>query len=116
MEMRLDGLPLDERGLDPAVISACKNQHGADLLYTIPSFHNPTGFQMAEDRRKELIQVSKRLSLPIIEDDAYGGLWLDMPPPSPLKALDQDGNVLYVGTLSKTVSPGLRIGWSVRNP
>lgn len=111
MEMRLYGLPLDKRGLDPAVISACKKQHGADLLYTIPSFHNPTGFQMAEDRRKELIQVSKRLSLPIIEDDAYGDLWLDMPPPSPLKALDQDGNVLYVGTLSKTVSPGLRIGW-----
>ncbi|QHZ46195.1 MULTISPECIES: aminotransferase-like domain-containing protein [Bacillus] len=111
MEMRLYGIPIDEGGLSPAAIQACKNKHGADLLYTIPSFHNPTGFLMTEERRKELIQTAKRLSLPIIEDDAYGDLWLDSPPPPTLKTFDQDGNVLYVGTLSKTVSPGLRIGW-----
>ncbi|KKB73397.1 MULTISPECIES: PLP-dependent aminotransferase family protein [Bacillus] len=111
MEMRLFGIPVDESGLDPAFIPACKKQYGADLLYTIPSFHNPTGRQMSEDRKKELIRISKAYSLPIIEDDAYGDLWLDGPPPPPLKAFDQDGSVLYVGTLSKTVSPGLRIGW-----
>ncbi|EME76065.1 PLP-dependent aminotransferase family protein [Bacillus sonorensis] len=111
MEMKLCGIPADEKGLDPAVIPACKKQCGADLLYTIPTFHNPTGRQMTEERKKELIRISKQQCLPIIEDDAYGDLWIDGPPSPPLKAFDQDGNVLYVGTLSKTVSPGLRIGW-----
>ncbi|MEC1473309.1 PLP-dependent aminotransferase family protein [Bacillus haynesii] len=111
MDMRLCGLPMDAGGLDPSVIPAVKKRHGADLLYTIPSFHNPTGKLMSEDRKRELIQISKRLSLPVIEDDAYGDLQLDGPPSSPLKAMDREGSILYVGTLSKTVSPGLRIGW-----
>ncbi|MBG9768615.1 PLP-dependent aminotransferase family protein [Bacillus vallismortis] len=109
--MRLRGLPMDESGIKTGLVSSYRKQYGGQLLYTIPSFHNPTGTVMSEQRRKEIIGLSKKEQLPIIEDDAYGDLWFEEKPPQPLKAMDHEGNVLYVGTFSKTVSPGLRIGW-----
>ncbi|WP_276730138.1 PLP-dependent aminotransferase family protein [Bacillus sp. (in: firmicutes)] len=109
--MRLRGLPMDEEGIKAGLISSYRKQYGGQLLYTIPSFHNPTATVMSEQRRKEIIILSKKEQLPIIEDDAYGDLWLEEKPPQPLKAMDQNGNILYLGTFSKTVSPGLRIGW-----
>lgn len=109
--MRLLGLPMDEAGIKAGLISSYRKQYGGQLLYTIPSFHNPTGIVMSEQRRKEIISLSKNEQLPIIEDDAYGDLWFEEKPPQPLKAMDHEGNILYVGTFSKTVSPGLRIGW-----
>ncbi|MCK9910784.1 PLP-dependent aminotransferase family protein, partial [Microbacteriaceae bacterium K1510] len=59
------------------------------------------------------MQVCEKEQLPILEDDVYRELWLDEPPPQPLKAIDKNGLVLYVGSLSKSLSPGLRIGWLV---
>lgn len=109
--MRLRGLPMDESGIKTGLVSSYRKQYGGQLLYTIPSFHNPTGTVMSEQRRKEIIGLSKKEQLPIIEDDAYGDLWFEEKPAQPLKAMDHEGNVLYVGTFSKTVSPGLRIGW-----
>ncbi|MFT4401495.1 PLP-dependent aminotransferase family protein [Bacillus sp. SW14] len=109
--MRLRGLPMDEAGIKAGLISSYRKQYGGQLLYTIPSFHNPTGTVMSEQRREEIIGLSKKEQLPIIEDDAYGDLWFEEKPPQPLKAMDHEGNILYVGTFSKTVSPGLRIGW-----
>ncbi|MCY8289663.1 MULTISPECIES: PLP-dependent aminotransferase family protein [unclassified Bacillus (in: firmicutes)] len=109
--MRLRGLPMDEEGIKPGLVSSYRKQYGGQLLYTIPSFHNPTGTVMSKQRRKEIICISKKEQLPIIEDDAYGDLWFEEKPPQPLKAMDQEGNILYLGTFSKTVSPGLRIGW-----
>ncbi|MCI3984546.1 PLP-dependent aminotransferase family protein [Bacillus vallismortis] len=109
--MRLRGLPMDESGIKTRLVSSYRKQYGGQLLYTIPSFHNPTGTVMSEQRRKEIIGLSKKEQLPIIEDDAYGDLWFEEKPAQPLKAMDHEGNVLYVGTFSKTVSPGLRIGW-----
>ncbi|MGM0949050.1 MAG: PLP-dependent aminotransferase family protein [Bacillota bacterium] len=109
--MRLRGLPMDEAGIKAGLISSYRKQYGGQLLYTIPSFHNPTGTVMSEQRREEIIGLSKKEQLPIIEDDAYGDLWFEEKPPQPLKAMDHEGNILYVSTFSKTVSPGLRIGW-----
>ncbi|MGF7533774.1 PLP-dependent aminotransferase family protein [Bacillus mexicanus] len=109
--MRLCGLPMDEEGMKAGLISSYLKQYGGQLLYTNPSFHNPTGTVMSEQRRKEIISLSKKEQLPIIEDDAYGDLWFEEKPPQPLKAMDHEGNILYLGTFSKTVSPGLRIGW-----
>lgn len=111
--MNLFGLPLDEEGITYHAISRLKKQRKGGLLYTIPNFHNPTGILMSEKRRQELLQISQMESLPIIEDDVYGDLWLDSPPPRPLKALDTQGNILYIGSMSKSLSPGLRIGWIV---
>ncbi|MCY9077522.1 PLP-dependent aminotransferase family protein [Bacillus inaquosorum] len=111
--MRLRGLPMDEAGIKAGLVSSYRKQYGGQLLYTIPSFHNPTGIVMSEQRRKEIISLSKKEQLPIIEDDAYGDIWFEEKPPQPLKAMDHEGNILYLGTFSKTVSPGLRIGWLV---
>ncbi|MEC1384549.1 PLP-dependent aminotransferase family protein [Bacillus velezensis] len=111
--VRLKGVPMDGGGIKTDHLPAYRRQYEAGLLYTIPSFHNPTGTVMSLKRRKELIVLARNHRLPVIEDDAYGDLWIDKEPPPPLKSMDGEGNVLYVGTLSKTVSPGLRIGWVV---
>ncbi len=111
--VRLKGVPMDESGIKTDHLPAYRRQYEAGLLYTIPSFHNPTGTVMSLKRRKELIALARNHRLPVIEDDAYGDIWIDKEPPPPLKSMDGEGNVLYIGTLSKTVSPGLRIGWVV---
>lgn len=66
---------------------------------------------MTEERRRELIRVCEKEQLPVIEDDVYRELWLDSPVPGTLKELDKNGLVLYLGSLSKALCPGLRIGW-----
>ncbi|WP_156289431.1 MocR-like pyridoxine biosynthesis transcription factor PdxR [Oceanobacillus salinisoli] len=111
--MNLFGIPLDNEGIRCDSIERLKRQHNGALLYTIPSFNNPTGTVMSDRRRNQLLEISNKDSLPIIEDDVYGELWLDSPPPKPLKARDKQGNILYIGSISKTLSPGLRIGWLV---
>ena len=112
---RLQGLAMDREGLRPgalrAALTPCAARSG--LLYTIPTFQNPTGTTMPQSRREELFQLCLERRLPVIEDDAYGELWLDAPPPAPIKALDRTGGILYLGTVSKTLSPGLRLGWLV---
>lgn len=111
--MRLVGLPIDSEGMQPGKLGDYKKQYQGAIVYTIPSFHNPTGAVMTEKRRWELLAVCGQERLPIIEDDVYRDLWLDASPPRTLKSLDQSGNVLYIGSLSKVLSPGLRIGWVV---
>jgi len=112
-EMNLLDVPLDKEGIKCHSIGRLKRQHNAALLYTIPTFHNPTGILMSERRRMELLEICQKESIPIIEDDVYGDLWFESPPPKPLKTHDTQGNVLYIGSVSKTLSPGLRIGWIV---
>lgn len=68
---------------------------------------------MSERRREEILTASEKTQLPIIEDDIYRELWIDEIPPAPIKTRDKNGHVLYLGSLSKTLSPGLRIGWIV---
>ncbi|MGX2960160.1 aminotransferase-like domain-containing protein [Peribacillus sp. JNUCC 23] len=111
--MNLFGIPMDHEGLLTESIRRFKRQHNGALLYTIPSFHNPTGVLMSENRRIDVLNVCKNEKLPIIEDDVYGDLWFEHSPPNPLKARDNQGLVLYMGSMSKTVGPGLRIGWIV---
>jgi len=110
--MNLKGIPMDREGLRIDSMYQSKEK-GQNVLYTIPTFHNPTGTLMQDKRREELMEYCIREQLPVIEDDVYRDLWIDNPPPSPLKARDNHGNVLYLGSLSKTLSPGLRIGWIV---
>ena len=113
MNMNFCSIPLDEEGIEIAPISFHKKHKNTNLLYTIPCFHNPTGIIMTEKRRKSIIDLCQKEQLPVIEDDVYRELWLDTPPPTPLKALEKEGLVLYLGSLSKSLSPGLRIGWIV---
>lgn len=111
----LQGVPMDSEGIDLTAllrqlpISTERERY----LYTIPTFHNPTGTLMSAQKRHDLLQFCNQYKLPLIEDDAYRELWLDTPPPPPLKAQDTHGNVLYLGTVSKSLAAGLRIGWLI---
>ncbi|MBT2757481.1 PLP-dependent aminotransferase family protein [Mesobacillus foraminis] len=111
--MHLTGIPLDKEGIQANLVQSLKKQQKAALLYTIPSFHNPTGTLMTMERRKQLVDTCQQEQLPLIEDDVYRELWFDEHPPKPIKAFDKHGLVLYLGSLSKSLSPGLRIGWIV---
>lgn len=107
--VRMVGWKSDKEGLQiPKDFTQSKG-----FLYTIPSFQNPTGTVQSNQRREEILVFSRNHRLPIIEDGAYQELYWEEPPPPPLKARADSGNVLFLGTLSKMVSPGLRIGWVV---
>ncbi len=90
-------------------------QNKARFLYVLPNFQNPTGRTMSESRRAALSQKAIELSLPLIEDNPYGDLWFDAPPPLPLTARNPDGCV-YLGSFSKVLAPGLRLGFLVAPP
>ncbi len=111
--MQLKGIGMDDGGIDLSDLKRQMDYRKKSLLYTIPTFQNPTGCLMDIQRRKALLEYCKSVRLPVIEDDAYRELWLDEPPPPPIKAFDDSGHVLYMGTLSKILAPGLRIGWLV---
>ncbi|MFS1187389.1 PLP-dependent aminotransferase family protein [Bacillus velezensis] len=111
--MKLTGVPMDNDGLLPEHIRMARGERGRAILYTNPCFHNPTGILMSKKRREEILAASENAQLPIIEDDIYRELWIDEIPPDPIKTIDKNGHVLYIGSLSKTLSPGLRIGWIV---
>ena len=88
---------------------------GADkarFLYVLPNFQNPTGRTMSEARRAALVAKAAELGLPLIEDNPYGDLWFDTPPPAPLTARNPDG-CIYLGSFSKVLAPGLRMGFIV---
>ncbi len=111
--MRRVGIPIDDSGLQSHQILPHLQKHKASIVYSIPNYQNPTGTVMSLERREELIELCTQEKLPVVEDDVYGELWIDEKPPASLKSLDQAGNVLYIGSVSKTLSPGLRIGWVV---
>ena len=104
------GVDMDREGMMPWTIT--KPAQNA-FIYTIPTFQNPTGKVMTAERRKELYNFCSINRLPVIEDDAYGKLWFNEEPPKPIKTMDKNGMILYLGTVSKTMAPGLRIGWLV---
>lgn len=113
--IELQGVPMDNEGIRLEALLKTMPMPGTreNYLYTIPTFHNPTGLLMTAERRQALLNFCNQYKLPVIEDDAYRELWLDTPPPPPLKANDHQGNVLYLGTVSKTLAAGLRIGWLI---
>jgi 2-aminoadipate transaminase len=81
------------------------------FLYTVPSNHNPAGTTLSEERRKHLYELSIQYDFLIFEDDPYNLIMFEDKPVKPIKSLDQSGRVIYMSTLSKILSPGLRIGW-----
>jgi 2-aminoadipate transaminase len=88
---------------------------GADkarFLYVLPNFQNPTGRTMSDARRAELVKAAAELNLPLVEDNPYGDLWFDNPPPAPLTARNPEG-CIYMGSFSKVLAPGLRLGYIV---
>ncbi len=98
----------DDDGLVPSSIDAVAQ--GARLLYSLPNFQNPTGRSLSLERRRELVETCARLGLPLIEDDPYGALSYKGEPMPKMVAMNPDG-VIYMGSFSKVLTPGIRLGY-----
>lgn len=109
----------DDQGLDADELEASLKRLDANgermpkLLFDIPDFHNPTGITMSLTRRKALIDLAKRYGFIILEDDPYRRIRFEGEALPPLKALDDAGVVVGLGTVSKILAPGLRLGWAI---
>ncbi|MFX0593012.1 PLP-dependent aminotransferase family protein [Melissospora conviva] len=108
-------VPMDDDGLVPealeaAIAEVARTGRRAKFLYTIPTYQNPTGVTLSEERRERVLDICERAGLLIMEDDPYGQLGFSGDAPRPLRARRRDG-VFYLSTFSKTFAPGLRVGW-----
>jgi 2-aminoadipate transaminase len=106
----------DDDGLDVAALEAAlaAAPRPPKLLYTIPTYQNPAGSTLPLARRRALLALARRHNLVVVEDDPYGELRYAGESLPPLRALDPD--VVYLGTFSKTIAPGLRLGWLIAPP
>jgi len=111
--LKLDGIPMDNDGIEYWAIEQRLKNAEQSILYTIPTNQNPTGITMSNTRRKELMDFCIKNRLPIIEDGTYQELCFDDESATPLKAIDENGMVMYLGSASKSLAPGLRIGWVI---
>ena len=110
-------VPMDGEGLVPAALEASiaavqASGRRVKMIYTIPSFHNPAGVTQGAQRRAENLQVAQRAGVLVLEDDPYGLLGFEGEAPRAMRADDETG-VIYLGSFSKTIASGLRVGWAV---
>ena len=114
MEPRAVAVASDDEGVsaDDFRAKAGSGAERARFAYLLPNFQNPTGRTMSEARRAAVVAASMATGVPIIEDNPYGDLWFDQPPPAPLTARNPEGCV-YLGSFSKVLAPGLRLGFTV---
>ena len=110
-------VPMDEQGMQPealreAIAAVRAAGKKPKLVYTIPSFHNPAGVTQGPERRSAVLEVTRSAGLLLLEDDPYGLLGFDGTVPRAIRADDAEG-VVYLGTFSKTIAAGLRVGWAV---
>ena len=110
MEPAIVSVDSDAEGVDVDDLAA--KAEGARFFYVLPNFQNPTGRSMSEARRQALVERASALGLPLVEDNPYGDLWFDQPPPKPLTARNPEG-CIYLGSFSKVLAPGLRLGYVI---
>jgi 2-aminoadipate transaminase len=115
-EARFVPVPTDSSGLIPEALPDLIRQHRPKFLYTIPNFQNPTGVTLSAKRRQLLAQIAAEHALAVVEDDPYGQLRYRGTEIPPVKHWDEAGLVAYASTFSKTIAPGLRLGWVVAPP
>ena len=94
---------------------ALSRNAGARFLYALPNFQNPSGRSMGGARRDALVHSARAIGLPIVEDNPYGDLWFDVAPPAPLASRWREGTI-YLGSFSKVLAPGLRLGYVIAPP
>lgn len=117
--LRMVKLPVDENGLIPEKLPELYHKHRVRMVFVNPTYQNPTGTTLPLSRRKKLLELCEQLRLPVVEDDPYSLLRLNSSaaPIPPLKAMSGGERfVIYLGTLSKIASPGMRIGWIAAPP
>jgi GntR family transcriptional regulator/MocR family aminotransferase len=110
---QLLAVPWDAAGPRADVLERLLERHAPKLFYCQPSAHNPTGLTLSAETRRRLLELAARHQVPIVEDGFDGSLYYGARPAVPLKAEDRAGLVIYIGTFSKILFPGLRLGWLV---
>ncbi|MFC0270822.1 PLP-dependent aminotransferase family protein [Metabacillus herbersteinensis] len=111
--LRTFRLSIDQNGINPDDLLALHRKHRIRMVFLNPDFQNPTGVVLHLLRRKRILDLSSELGIPVIEDDPYSLTSFDGKVNSTLKSMDNNGNVLYISSLSKIVASGLRIGWII---
>jgi DNA-binding transcriptional MocR family regulator len=112
LKARVIGIPMTAEGMNLELLEQYLHTHRPKLIYTISTLHNPTGVTTSQAHRASLLRLAERYECTILEDNAYEGLNFE-PVPPPIKALDREDVVTYIGTFSKTLMPGLRVGYMV---
>ena len=116
-QARVEHIAMDDDGMIPSAllerIQALQAQSvPLKFVYLIPNFQNPAGVTLSASRRLEILDIAKAHGILVVEDNPYGLLWFDTPPPPAIRSADDEG-VIYLGSFSKTFAPGFRVGWVV---
>ncbi len=111
---KLVGIPMEEDGIDTEKLEeALDTQPNVKYLYTIPNFQNPSGITMSLEKRKKVYELCRAHGVVILEDNPYGDLRVSGEDVPSIKSLDREGVVVYAGTFSKVISPGMRVGYAI---
>lgn len=112
--VKLCGIDVQADGMDmDALENALKTEQNVRFIYTIPNFQNPSGITMSMAKRRRLYALAKQYGVMILEDNPYGDLRFAGEHVPPIKSLDEEGLVIYAGSLSKVLSPGMRVGYAI---
>lgn len=114
--LKIISLPIDENGLIIDALEEKLTEHNPAFVYTIPTFHNPSSVTMSASRRESLVHLSEKHRFLIIADEVYHLLAYTVTPPPPMVTYDNTGAVLSLGSFSKILAPGLRLGWIQAKP
>ena len=110
----LCGVPVESDGMNIEKLEeALKNNKNVKFIYTIPNFQNPSGITMSLEKRKAVYELAKKYNVLILEDNPYGDLRVSGEDVPTIKSMDEDGIVIYCGSFSKILSPGLRVGYAI---
>ena len=110
---RVVGVAMDGQGIEPAALERALLQHVPRLMYVVPTFHNPTAAVTSAARRREIVSLAAQYGVPVVEDEYLREVRFGSPIPQPLAAFDTQGNVIHVGSFSKSLSPAFRLGYVV---
>jgi 2-aminoadipate transaminase len=116
-EPRYAAVAMDEQGMDTDHLEeVLARNSGAKMIYTVPDFQNPTGVTMSLERRRRLLELANAHGLLVVEDTPYRRLRYDGQHVPTLKSMDRDGRVVHLGSFSKILAPGMRLGWALATP
>ncbi|AFQ45475.1 PLP-dependent aminotransferase family protein [Desulfosporosinus meridiei] len=106
-------IPTNKAGIDENALEVLIKHNQPKIIYLTPTYQNPTGITFTTEERKAVLRIARNYRVPIIEDDPYSELCYDGQAASPIRSFSTDDEVIYLGTFSKTLAPGLRLGWIV---
>ena len=112
---RLIGVPMEDDGINLEELEKVVKANKIKFYYTVPNFQNPTGITMSMEKRKKVYELACKYDFAILEDDPYGELYYNGVTYPAIKSLDTEDRVIYVGSFSKVISPGLRVGYTYAN-